>query len=185
MNRYIRMLFTILLPPSFYLSGILAGQAFWSWGVLAILFLLYMLLVWLEREWWTRTRYLLVVGLAWALILVMRFLDSSSTYDSVLLVPLVLLLIKEQGDQRYFTGGLTLATLAFMLVIAPTLPVALFVFLATVPLAITIRAINVHKEPCPSHYPEIRRGGSHASSCAGSTPAHCSVTTSSKSDPWN
>ena len=146
MNRYVRILFTILLPPSFYLSGVLAGQALWSWGGFAILYLLYMPLVWLEREWWTRTRYLLVVGLAWALVLAMRFFDSHSTYDSVLLVPLVLLLVKEQGDERYFTGGLALATLAFMLVIAPTFPVALFVLLSTFLLAIPIRAINVHKE---------------------------------------
>ncbi len=146
MNRYVRLLFTILLPPSFYLSGILAGQTLWSWAGFALLFLLYMPLVWLEREWWTYAKYLLVVGLAWSLVLGMRCLDSHSTYDSLLLVPLVLLLVKEQGDQRYFTGTLALITLAVMIAISPDILIASSVFSFTLLLAIAVRAINVHKE---------------------------------------
>jgi signal transduction histidine kinase len=146
MNIYIRILFSTLLPVFFIFDGILARWSPLAWCGLAIILLLYLLIIWTDQSWWTRTKYALAVCLAIALTLVIHQSNGGNGYDSGLLIPLVLLLAKEQRDQRRFTVVLAIITMAVIIVITPTSTLALVWLVSVIPLYVSIRAINIYKE---------------------------------------
>lgn len=63
MSRFVRILFSILLPIFFALDRILFRHSPLAWRGLALLLLLYLCNVWLDQRWWTRRKYALTVTL--------------------------------------------------------------------------------------------------------------------------
>ncbi|MGO8947006.1 MAG: sensor histidine kinase [Ktedonobacterales bacterium] len=146
MNQYVRILFSIMLPVFFLFDGILAQRSLLAWCGLAIILLLYLLIVWTDQSWWTRTKYALAVGLAITLTLIIHRFNGGNGYDSSLLVPLVLLLAKEQRNHRRFTTVLAIVTMGVIISIAPTYALALWWIVSVIPVYLSIRFINISKE---------------------------------------
>jgi signal transduction histidine kinase len=146
MNHYIRLLFSVMLPVFFLFDGIVVQRSRLAWCPLALILLLYLLIVWTDQSWWTRTKYGLTVGLAIMLTLIIHRYNGGNGYDSSLLIPLVLLLAKEQRDRRLFTAVLTIITMVVLIIIAPTYALALWWIVSVTPAYFGIRAVNIYKE---------------------------------------
>ena len=146
MNHYIRLLFSVMLPVFFLFDGIVVQRSRLAWCLLALILLLYLLIVWTDQSWWTRTKYGLTVGLAIMLTLIIHRYNGGNGYDSSLLIPLVLLLAKEQRDRRLFTAVLAIITMVVLIIIAPTYALALWWIVSVTPAYFGIRAVNIYKE---------------------------------------
>ena len=146
MNLYVRILFSLMLPGFFVLDGILAQHSLLAWSALAAILVLDLLIVWTNSAWWSRTRFALAVGVAISLTLLIHRQNGGNAYDSCILIPLMFLLAKEQGDGRRFIAALALATLVVIVALAPSYSLALWWIVSVVPTYISIRAINVYKE---------------------------------------
>jgi hypothetical protein len=62
MNIYVRILFSILIPLSFVIDGLGAKRLLPGWGALTIICIVYMLIVWRDKNRWTWMQYAGAVG---------------------------------------------------------------------------------------------------------------------------
>jgi signal transduction histidine kinase len=117
------------------------------WGLLAVLCLLYQAMIWVHERRWTRPAYALVIGTAITVTAAISLADGGRATDSLLLIPPVLLLAKEQrGDVRRFAMLLAVATLGAMLALSRLAPFSFAVVSGVVTLYVCIRAINIYKD---------------------------------------
>lgn len=147
MNKYIRSLLSIVTLALVMLYGLSLNPSLLAWSGLTIILLIYLVIIWVRPDWWTRARYALSACSVIALLLLLSLFNGRNTYGWSLLLPLVLLLAREQQQKyRRFTALLAAATLVVMVVILPTYAFALEVVPGVLALYFCIRAINIYKE---------------------------------------
>ncbi len=147
MSMYVRIPFSLTSGGLVLLAGLSLHATFLLWPVLSLILLSYLFMTWQRQNWWTHTRYALLTGLILMFICILRLSYGANLYYGYLLIPLVLLLAKEQ-QQRYSRFATLLAAIAVLALFAMCYP-STFVFqlLAyTIVLYVCIRAINVYKE---------------------------------------
>src|SRR6266568_4880219 len=127
MNRFIRSLLSIATLALVMLYGLTLKPTLVTWSVPTIILLVYLVMIWVHPEWWTRPRYAL-------------------SACSVIALTLLLLLAREQQKYRRFAALLAAVTLVVMVVILPTYASALEVVPGMITLYFCIRAINIYKE---------------------------------------
>lgn len=147
MSIYVRILFSLTVGGLVLLAGLSLHPAPLLWGMLIPLLLTYLFMAWLRQDWWTHTRYVLFTGLVLILIGILRLSYGINLFCGYLVVPLVLLLAKEQ-QQAYRHFAALLAAITVLTLFALCFPSAfVFQLLAyTIILYACIRAINVYKE---------------------------------------
>ncbi|MFL5664856.1 MAG: hypothetical protein ACJ8BW_26440 [Ktedonobacteraceae bacterium] len=147
MNKYIRSLLSIVTLALVMLYGLSLNPSLLAWSGLSVILLIYLVMIWVRPDWWTRARYALSVCSVIALLLLLSLFNSRNTYGWSLSLPLVLLLAREQQQKyRRFMALLAAATLVVMVVILPTYAFALEVVPGVIALYFCIRAINIYKE---------------------------------------
>src|SRR5262249_49978719 len=117
-----------------------------AWGALVATALLYEVMIWARQDWRTGTRYATIACLLIALALAISLSDGGNPYATVLLVPLVLLLAREQQAHRRLAMGLAAGALAAMVGLSRLAPFAFTLLAGTLTLYVCIRAINVYKD---------------------------------------
>jgi signal transduction histidine kinase len=135
------IVFGLVFPALLYL---LYGPIFKDG--LTLILLIYLLIAWIPNGWWTRAKYTLAVCLVIVLILILHRYNGQNSYDSSLLIPLVLLLAKEQQDNRRFMALLAIMTMAILVAISPTYTLVAIWMSSVIPLYVSIRAISIYKE---------------------------------------
>src|SRR6266581_397750 len=146
MNRFIRSLLSIATLALVMLYGLTLKPTLVTWSVPTIILLVYLVMIWVHPEWWTPPRYALSACSVIALTLLLFLFNGRNTYGWSLLLPLVLLLAREQQKYRRFAALLAAVTLVVMVVILPTYASALEVVPGMITLYFCIRAINIYKE---------------------------------------
>ncbi|QBD80767.1 sensor histidine kinase [Ktedonosporobacter rubrisoli] len=147
MSIYIRILFSLTIGGLVLLSGFSLRPVPLQCGVLILLLLTYLCMIWLRQDLWTHTRYVLLTALLLALVGILRLSYGINLYYGYLMIPLVLLLAKEQ-QQEYRRFAALLAAITVLALFAICYP-STFVFQVlayTIVLYICIRAINIYKE---------------------------------------
>jgi signal transduction histidine kinase len=144
-NPYVRALFSAATLATIALYGWTLQPALPLWGLLAAMCLLYQAMIWTGESWWTRPRYAVFVSLALALALAVSLFDGGQVYASVLLIPPVLLLAREQGEYRRLATGLAVATMLAILVLSRLSPFAFTLLPGVLTLYVCVRAINIYK----------------------------------------
>src|SRR5215472_384189 len=146
MNRYVRSLLSIAALALLMLYGLSVKPALVTWGGLSFILLVYLVMIWARPDWWTRARYALSACPVLALVLLLSLFNGRNTYGWSVLLPLVMLLAREQQKYRNFAALLAAVTLVIMIVILPAYEYALSVVPVVIALYFSIRAINVYKE---------------------------------------
>jgi signal transduction histidine kinase len=146
MNKYVRSLLSIAVLALLILYGLSVKPTLLTWGGLSIMLLIYLVMIWVRPDWWTRARYALLACPVIALLLLLSLFNGRNTIGWSLLLPLVMLLAREQQKYRNFAALLAAVTLVVMVVILPTYASALEVVPVVVALYFSIRAINIYKE---------------------------------------
>jgi signal transduction histidine kinase len=144
-NPYVRGLLSLATLALTALYGRSFQPRPLTWGALVMMTLLYQVMIWARQDWWTRGRFVAVVCLLIALALAVSLSDGGNPAASVLLTPLVLLLAKEQEDNRRLAMGLAAATLVIMVGLSRFAPFAFTLLAGTLTLYVSIRAINIYK----------------------------------------
>lgn len=146
MNRYIRAFFFLTTLSLIILYGSSLQQSFLSWGELFALVLIYLAILWIPESWWTIARHTLAVFLVITLVSILYLSNHNLGFpESLLLIPLVLLLAREQeSHQRYFVA-LAVLTLAVMCLMAPKTTFLVNVLPVVIALYMSVRAINIYK----------------------------------------
>lgn len=148
MNPFIRNLFsaTTLLLVALYALSI--PQDPLAWGLLACMAVLYLGIIWLPLNWWTPARYVLGVSLMIVLagVLVLMLPSSHDLTSGLLLVPLVLLLAREQGEQRNLAALLAVLTMVAMVGLASGAAYTWTLLAVVIALYMSVRAINIYKQ---------------------------------------
>jgi signal transduction histidine kinase len=148
MNHTIRYLFSATTLVFLMLYGLAQQPSFKIWIGLIAMALIYLLIIWMPPTWWTRGKYLLVVApvIAIAAIIYLSRNASIRFPSGLLLVPLVLLLAREQQNLRWFATILAILTMVAICLLGPT-SLMLWTFLpVTIALYMSVRAINIYKE---------------------------------------
>ncbi len=146
MNRYVRSLLSIATLALIMLYGLSVKPTLLTWGGLSIILLIYLVMTWVRPGWWTRARYALSACPVIALLLLLSLFNGRNSYGWSLLLPLVMLLAREQQKYRNFASLLAAVTLLVMVVILPAYEYALSVVPVVIALYFGIRAINIYKE---------------------------------------
>ena len=144
MNRFIRGLFSAATFAFITFYGLYLHQTPLVWSLLAVILLSYLVMIWVPQNWWTRTRYALSVFLVIALSFILHLFTG--IYSSALLIPLILLLAREQRNYRRFAALLAAITVAAMCAQSPTFEFALTLLPLIITLYFCVRAINIYKE---------------------------------------
>lgn len=146
MNRYVRVFFSLTTLSLIILYGSLLERSLLIWSGLLALGVIYLTMLWLRESWWTLAKHALAVLLAIALVSVLQLSSPNSRFpESLLLIPLVLLLAREQErHQRYFVV-LAVLTLTAMCIMAPTTTFLVTVLPVVIALYMSVRAINIYK----------------------------------------
>lgn len=145
MNPYIRGLLSAatLVLVAFY--GWSIQPHLLTWGALVALASLYQVMLWARQNWWTRARYAAIACMVIALTLVIFLFGGGDPDASALLIPLVLLLAREQEDYRRLAIGLAAVTLVMMAAFTRLAPFAFALLAGALTLYVCIRAINIYK----------------------------------------
>jgi signal transduction histidine kinase len=144
-NPYIRTLFSAATLALIVLYGWTLRPAAPVWGLLVAMCLLYQATILARESWWTHPRYAVFVVLALALTLAVSLVDGDQVYASVLLIPPVLLLAREQGEYRRLATSLAAATMLAMLALSRLSPFAFTLLPGVLTLYVCVRAINIYK----------------------------------------
>ena len=148
MNPFIRNLFsaTTLLLVALYALSIPHDPL--AWSLLSCMALLYLGIIWLPLSWWTPARYVLGVSLMIALagILILMLPSSHDLTSGLLLVPLILLLAREQGQQRSLATLLAVLTMVAMVGLAYGSAYTWTLLAVVIALYMSVRAINIYKQ---------------------------------------
>src|SRR4051794_28428560 len=124
MNPYIRGLLSAATLALVAFYGWSIQPHLLTWGALVALASLYQVMLWARQNWWTRARYTAIACLVLALTLVIFLFGGSDPDASALLIPLVLLLAREQEDYRRLAMGLAAVTLVIMAAVTRLSPFA-------------------------------------------------------------
>src|SRR6266536_2169619 len=146
MNIYVRSLLSLATLVLVTLDGRSLQQTPLTWSVLAVIMLIYLLMIWVRQSWCTRTKYVLAVCLLMALTLILHLFNGGNSYVGSLLVPLVLLLAREQQHYRQFTAILAALTIAVIFALSFPSPLAFALLPGVITLYFCVRAINKYKE---------------------------------------
>jgi len=147
MSRTIRSLFSLTTLVLILLVGRSLEQTLLAWGSLVAMALIYLMIIWIPQIWWTRLKYAMAVSLLMALASLLYLSNRSSNIPGgLLLVPLVLLLAREQQRFRWFLVALAAVTMAAMCLLAPDISFTWTVLPVVIALYMSVRAINVYKE---------------------------------------
>lgn len=146
MNRYIRILFSTATLALMLLYGLSSKVSMLTWGGLTIILLIYLVMIWVHPNWWTRNRYILLTASVTVLVLLLSLEGGKTAYLWYLLLPLALLLAKEQQKYWRLAALLTIATLASIIMVLPDYTNALEVLPEVLALYFCIRGINIYKE---------------------------------------
>jgi len=148
MNPFIRSLFsaTTLLLIALYAFSLPQNPL--GWICLALMAMLYLALIWFALEWWTPARNILAVVLMIALagILFLSHPGSSDLPTGLLLIPLILLMAREQGDQRTLAMLLAVLTMAALVALAYNAAYIWTLLSVVIALYMSVRAINIYKQ---------------------------------------
>jgi hypothetical protein len=147
MNRTVSSLFSIATLTFIVLVGRSLQQAPLERVCLAALALIYLGIIWLPQAWWNPLRYSLAASLLAAIVMVLHlfYQGSESIPPSLLLSPLVLLLAREQQENRRFAAFLAALTLGIMVALSPGVSFVVTVIPSLLALYMSIRAINIYK----------------------------------------
>jgi signal transduction histidine kinase len=147
MNLYIRSLLSPVTLVLVMLYGFSLKQTPLMWSLLAIILLTYLMMTWVRQSWWTCTKYALSACLVMALICILRLCYGITIYGGTLLIPLILLLAREQQQgYRRVTALLAAMTMAVMFAISFPSLFAFQLLWEAIVLFVCIRAINIFKE---------------------------------------
>ena len=148
MNHYVRVLFSATTLGIIAVIGRSLQRAPLVWGCLVALGLVYLATIWAPENWWGRAKYTLAVSLVIGLTVILRLANPGRQAIPIALslVPLALLLAREQGSLRRFTLGLAILTMAAMLVLAPSAAFAWTVLPVVIALYMSVRAIHIYKQ---------------------------------------
>jgi signal transduction histidine kinase len=144
-NPYVRGLLSLATLALIALYGWTLQPGPLTWGALVVMALLYQVMILARQDWWTRGRFVAVVCLLIALALVVSLSDGGDPYASVLLIPLLLLLAKEQEEYRRLAMWLAVVTLVTMAGLSRLAPFAFTLLAGALTLYMCIRAINIYK----------------------------------------
>ncbi len=147
MNRKIAVLFSLVTLALILLAGRAQLQTLQVWSCLAILALIYLAVIWTPPSWWTRGKYILAVSLATGLVAAVYLINprDAEIPASLLLVPFILLLARDQLRFRGFVEILAVAMLVVMGILAPNATFIWVVFPVVISLYMSIRAVNIYK----------------------------------------
>ena len=151
MNSYVRILFTAATIAMIVLFGRIMQLGFLGWASLFSLGLVYLTLIWVSMAWWTRLKYGLATVLVISLTAGLHFASLTTVASAagfpaaLLLVPLILLLAREQGEARGFTIALAGLGLLAMGLLSPTPSFAWIALPVVFALYMSIRALNLYK----------------------------------------
>jgi signal transduction histidine kinase len=146
MNRTIRVLFSLTTLSLIILYGSSLPQTLLLQSELLALGLIYLAILWIPESWWTVARHTLAVFLVITLVSLFHLSSPSSTIpESLLLIPLVLLLAREQERHPRYFVALAVLTLVAMSLMAPTGTFLLNVLPVVIALYMSVRAINIYK----------------------------------------
>jgi len=147
MNPLIRSLFSATTLVLIALFGVSLPQNPLTWGCLVVMAFIYIGLIFLPLEWWTQFRYILAVSLMIALAAVLLIQPGGGELPSgLLLVPLVLLLAREQGDLRLLTTILAVLSMAAMVILSMRTAYIWTLLSVVIALYMSVRAINIYKQ---------------------------------------
>jgi signal transduction histidine kinase len=116
-----------------------------TWGALVALASLYQVMTWARQDWWTHTRFAAIACLVIALTFVVFLSEGGEPNASLLLVPLILLLAKEQEDYRRLSMGLTAVSLVAMAALTRLAPFTASLLAGVLTLYVCVRAVNIYK----------------------------------------
>ena len=143
----IRSLFSPVTLAFVMLYGLSLPQAPLTWSLLALILFTYLVMIWVSQSWWSRTKYAMSAFLVCGLIGILRLLYGIDIYGSILLIPLVLLLAREQQPRyRRFTTLLAAMTIAVLFAISYPASYVFQVLWEAIILCVCIGAINALKE---------------------------------------
>ena len=121
MNRTIRVFFSLMTLSLIILYGSWLPQKLLLRSELLALGLIYLAMLWIPESWWTVARHTLAVFLVITLVSLFHLSSPSFTIpESLLLIPLVLLLAREQERHQRYLVALAMLTLVVMCLMAPT-----------------------------------------------------------------
>jgi signal transduction histidine kinase len=147
MNIYVRSLLSLATLALVALVGRSLQQTALTWSILVVIMLIYLVMIWIHQSWLTRTKYVLSVCLLMALTLILHLFNGENSYVASLLVPLVLLLAREQQQHyRQFTAILAALTIAVIFALSLPSPLAFALLPVVITLYVCVRAINKYKE---------------------------------------
>ncbi len=147
MNRYIRSLFSLTTLALIVLYGLSVQQTLLTWICLSALILSYLMIIWYPESWWNLAKNVLAVSLVIILVTALHQSSRSAAIPgSLLLIPLILLLAREQHDHRGFFVALAGITMVVMWILAPTAAFVWTVLPVVIALYMSVRAINIYKE---------------------------------------
>jgi signal transduction histidine kinase len=148
MNRYVRVLFSATTLGIIAVIGRSLQRAPLVWGCLVALAFVYLVMIWAPESRWGRAKYALAVLLVIGLTVILRLANPGRQAIPIALslVPLALLLAREQGSLRRFTLGLAILTMAAMLVLAPSAAFVWTVLPVVIALYMSVRAIHIYKQ---------------------------------------
>jgi signal transduction histidine kinase len=145
MNPYVRTLLSAATLTLIALYGRSVPLHLLTWGALLAIASLYLVITWARQDWWTRIRFAAIPCLVLALTFVVFLSEGGDPNAGLLLVPLLLLLAKEQEDTRRLAMGLAAVTLLVMAALTRLAPFAFSLLVGVLTLYICIRAINIYK----------------------------------------
>lgn len=148
MSPLIRSLLSAMTLVLIVLYGISLPPAPLAWGSLIALASVYLVMIWFPLDRWTRARYVLAAGLVIGLVgtLLLSHLGGSDLLGDLLLVPLILLLGREQGEPRRAAMLLAALALAAMFAMASGAPYIWTLLPVVAALYMSVRAINIYKQ---------------------------------------
>jgi signal transduction histidine kinase len=119
-----------------------------AWGGLIALASVYLAMIWSSFAWWTAARYALAACLVISLagILLLSHLGGIDLLGDLLLIPLILFLGREQGEQRWIALVLAILAMAAMFALAKGALYIWTVLPVVAALYMSVRAINIYKQ---------------------------------------
>ncbi|MGD8406618.1 MAG: sensor histidine kinase [Anaerolineales bacterium] len=146
MSRFIRSLFSLTTFGLIVLFGLSIKQTFLIWGYLVALLIIYLAIVWIPEAWWTPIKHILAVSIVVVLVVALNLSASVNTFPtSLLLIPLVLLLARDQQSNQFFIITLVVITMLVMVILAPRTSFIWAVLSVTGALFMSVRAVNIYK----------------------------------------
>jgi signal transduction histidine kinase len=146
MNRTIRIAFTLTTLALLVFYGYSLPPSRAAWSLLAALGLIYLAVIWLPEERWTWKSHVLSMCLVLGVVIPLHLsLPASAPPESLLLIPFVLLLAREQEERQRYLPVLAMISMVVMCILTPETAFLLSVMPVVIALYLSVRAINLYK----------------------------------------